>query len=635
MAAIDDLYIRILADGSQLGPGLNQAQGKLDGFGRGITRIGGMLAGAFSVVAIGNFVKASVTAYEDSSKASAKVAQSIKITNGIAGLSFNELADAAAEFQRSTLFEDDTIMNDVTAQLLTFTNIAGTNFKRAQVAALDLATVLGSDLKGQTIQLGKALEDPLKGITALSRAGVTFTDKQKAVIKRFVDTNQLGKAQAIILDEIAAKYGGQAVEAAKASTGITQLANSFGNLMENIGGAIVNGDTFKGTIKDLGTLSEVMGSTEYTGLEKFLALFDPWADKNLEYRKILAETAKAKAHIAQMDKDKAAGGKGPAPVAVAKETTYADLKTQLKDLQDSMDTATKSTIGGINDEIEAVKLKIKAWEESGNAVGKYKGSIKGLQLELDILNKKRDTTIGAANIAVINNQILKKEEEIEVLKKTTAAWVEYGKTLSKTMSLMVGAKFTPIELPKEKSKPGEDDDAKLKSNADFAAKQMAAAKKNVIDVVALNAEMNNAISSGLSSMIENMTQAAADGGNIGQVMLGSFGSLLSQLGGMMIKMGVGLLAAKMALKTLNPYVAIAAGVGLVAVGSMFSSGAKSLAGGGSGSSGGSTGYGSSENSVFDTRRAQTSTMQEIKLRVEGRDLVGSINANKLFYGRKG
>ena len=623
MASIDDLYIRILADGSQLGPGLNQAQGKLDSFGKGVTKIGGMLAGAFSVVAIGNFVKASITAYEDSAKSAAKVAQSIKITNGIAGLSFNELADAAAEFQRSTLFEDDTIMNDVTAQLLTFTNIAGTNFKRAQVAALDLATVLGSDLKGQTIQLGKALENPILGITALQRAGVTFTDKQKAVIKTFVDTNQLGKAQAIILDEINAKYGGQAVEAAKASSGITQLANSFGNLMENIGGAIVNGETFKGTIKDLGTLSEIMGSTEYSGMEKFLALFDPWADKTLEYRKILAETAKAKAHNAQMDKDKAAGGKVIEPVA-KKETTYADMKAQLKDLQDSQETATQSTIGGINQQIEAVKANIKAWEESGKAVVNYTGTIKGLQIELEILNTKRDTTSGAANIAVVNDLIQKKEQEIEVLQKATLSWVAYGAAMVQSMSMMA-AKSSLLEVPT----------AKLQSNATFAAAAMTKSESELSKSKAFSEAVNETIQAGMLNMITTMTQAAVTGGNIGEAMLGAFGGMLTQLGQLVLKEGLGILAAKMALASGNPAIAIAGGIALIAAGSMFSQGAKSL-GASMGSSGSTGGYGSStENSVFDTRRAQASTTQEIKLRVEGRDLVGSINANKLFYGRKG
>ena len=33
--------------------------------------------------------------------------------------------------------------------------------------------------------LGKALNDPVKGITALGRAGVTFTDEQKKQIKQW------------------------------------------------------------------------------------------------------------------------------------------------------------------------------------------------------------------------------------------------------------------------------------------------------------------------------------------------------------------------------------------------------------------------------------------------------------------
>ena len=186
--------------------------------------------------------------------------------------------------------------------------------------------------------------------------------------------------------------------------------------------------------------------------------------------------------------------------------------------------------------------------------------------------------------------------------------------------------------------PGEDSDAKLKSNADFAAKQMAAAKQNVIDVADLNATMNNSIQSGLAGMIGNMAEAAVSGGNIGATMLGGFGSMLSQLGGMVLKLGLGILAAKMALKTLNPYVAIAAGIGLIAVGAMFSNGAKSLGGssGSTGSSGGgSYGSGGSAGPEFDTRRAATGEAQTIRLKVDGRDLVAVTNANKLYYGRIG
>jgi len=330
-------------------------------------------AGAFSVVAIGQFLKASVNAYEESEKAQAKVAQAIKTTGGVAGVSLKELTAIAADFQKSTLFEDDSIMDGVTAQLLTFTNITGTNFKRAQVAALDLATVLGSDLKGQSIQLGKALENPVAGVTALSRAGVTFTASQKAVIQSLVDTNQLEAAQSIILDEIATKYGGQAEAAAKASTGITQLSNSFGDLMENIGGVIAKGDTFKSTIADLGTITEVLGRSDYSGLEKFFALLDPWADETLAYKKVLEETARAQANINE--------------IASRTPQYYADLALKQKAAADAVKEADKEKMRTLDGVTAALAL---AKEAQGSVNSEDKKAVAAINKQVTALTLKKE-----------------------------------------------------------------------------------------------------------------------------------------------------------------------------------------------------------------------------------------------------
>ena len=251
MASIDELYIKILADGSQLSTGLNQAQSKLDGFSSFVSKMGGVMAGAFSVVAIERFVSMTMEAYDASERAQAKVAQAIKTTGGVANMSLKELTETAADFQKSTLFEDDTILNDVTAQLLTFTNIAGTNFLRAQEAAMNLATVLDGDLKGASIQLGKALNDPVKGMMALSRSGIQFSADQTAVIKNLAETNRLSEAQTLILDELQRQYGGQAKAAAEASNGITQFKNALGDAWEQIGKAIATSDTFKNGLNEM------------------------------------------------------------------------------------------------------------------------------------------------------------------------------------------------------------------------------------------------------------------------------------------------------------------------------------------------------------------------------------------------
>jgi phage-related minor tail protein len=75
----------------------------------------------------------------------------------------------ATSLQGDSVFDDDEIIQKTITQLLTFTNIAGTAFDRGAQAALNMSTVLGQDLQSSAIQVGKALNDPVAGVTALQR----------------------------------------------------------------------------------------------------------------------------------------------------------------------------------------------------------------------------------------------------------------------------------------------------------------------------------------------------------------------------------------------------------------------------------------------------------------------------------
>jgi len=188
------------------------------------------------------------------------VAQAVKTTGGAAGFTAKELNKMAAGLQKITGIGDEKILKDVTLQFLTFSKIAGTAFERAQVAALDLAAVLGTDVKSIAIQLGKALEDPIKGISALSRSGIIFTDQQKKQIKVMAESNDLLGAQGIILDEIEAKYGGQAKALEDATSGMGRFASAVGDLLEKIGTPIFSaiGSIFGGLTSTIETLSGAM-----------------------------------------------------------------------------------------------------------------------------------------------------------------------------------------------------------------------------------------------------------------------------------------------------------------------------------------------------------------------------------------
>ena len=179
---------------------------------------------------------ASLKSFNQQAKAIAQVDAGLKSTGAQVGYTSDQLQQLARNLQNNTLFGDEEILKDATAQLLTFTNIAGTQFARTQKAALDLATRLDGDLKSSSIQLGKALNDPIANLSALSRSGIQFSTDQKAVIKSLQETGRLAEAQTLILDELEKQHGGSAEAAAKAGTGpFKQLQNTIGDLTEQFG----------------------------------------------------------------------------------------------------------------------------------------------------------------------------------------------------------------------------------------------------------------------------------------------------------------------------------------------------------------------------------------------------------------
>ena len=172
-------------------------------------------------------------------KAVAQVQAGLESTGNKVGYTLEELKTKASAIQKETLFGDEAILKDVTSVLLTFTNITGQTFDKAQVAVADLATRMGTDLKAASVQLGKALNDPIKGVTALRKVGVSFTASQQDMIKSLVESGKLQEAQTIILKEMNMEFGGSAKAAAEADGGFTQLQNSVGDAKEMLGSVLI------------------------------------------------------------------------------------------------------------------------------------------------------------------------------------------------------------------------------------------------------------------------------------------------------------------------------------------------------------------------------------------------------------
>lgn len=137
----------------------------------------------------------------------------------------------AAALQKSTNYSADSI-NQMQSVLLGFKNITGDTFGTATKAILDMATVMGMDLSSAAQAVGKALDDPINGITSLQRQGFRFTDAQKEMIQSLIETGETAAAQKIILDELNTTYGG-AAEAAVTSS--AQIKNAFDDVLQGYG----------------------------------------------------------------------------------------------------------------------------------------------------------------------------------------------------------------------------------------------------------------------------------------------------------------------------------------------------------------------------------------------------------------
>ncbi|GAB3755188.1 hypothetical protein [Lysobacter olei] len=188
---------------------------------------------AAGVAAMGKYIANTIEA----EKVQVQLASRIRDTAGVAGRSLAQLNAEAEKLQGQTIFDDEAI-GSVQAMLLTFKNIQGVRFDQATAAVLDLSTAMGQDAQSAAVMLGKALNDPVKGVVALSKAGVQFTTDQKEVIKQLVATGDMASAQKVILDELAGQMG-TAAEAARDTLGgaLQALGNSFDNLLEGDAGS--------------------------------------------------------------------------------------------------------------------------------------------------------------------------------------------------------------------------------------------------------------------------------------------------------------------------------------------------------------------------------------------------------------
>lgn len=219
---------------------IEKAQGKLESMSAKFKAVGATFTaiGAVGVVAI----KSIVDQIDAQNVVDNQLNAVLKSTGEVAGVTKEQVQGLADSFQNTTPFANDVVESGEN-MLLTFTGIGKAVFPQTTQAMLDMATAMNggvapgaAQLRDTAIQLGKALNDPITGMSALHRVGVTFNQTQQDTITKLQNSGNLMGAQQVILAELNKEFGGSATAAASSFGGqIEQITHDFQDFEKELG----------------------------------------------------------------------------------------------------------------------------------------------------------------------------------------------------------------------------------------------------------------------------------------------------------------------------------------------------------------------------------------------------------------
>lgn len=216
----------------------------------------GLLTGAVFGIGLSTIFSKFITETKNAQNEQAQLKAALLSTGQAAGYTAKELNEMASEFAKSSTFGEGDI-NSAQTRLLAYTGIVGEQYPRALQAAIDMSTRLGISLEQSSETVGKALDVPTQGLTALSKQGFRFSEDQKKLVESLERTGKAGEAQNIILQAMETAYGG-AAEAARNTFGgaLTALGEQINSLMTG------DDDSVNGLTVAINDLTSELGSEQ-------------------------------------------------------------------------------------------------------------------------------------------------------------------------------------------------------------------------------------------------------------------------------------------------------------------------------------------------------------------------------------
>lgn len=534
---LGDLFIKLGLKSHEFEQGLGKAKQSVTGFKNVLGTVAKAMTAAFSVVAVINFFKTSISLANQQIEVENRLGAAIRANGKDVDQTLGRYKRFASEIQRIT-----TVGDEVTLSML---QLAETLRSKAPEEAAKMAIGLS---KALNVDLNTAMR---MAVNAQS-GNVMMLSRYSAEIKNA--TTQAEK-MAAVQQMVKSGLAIATAETETAAGKVAQLKNAWGDFQETIGGVIVENGKLIKTIGDMTVAVEMLHSKGF-GITSFLAFLaggKSWeADKKrfLESLKIQEGANKAIDEYEQNIKRAKQGADQASSSNVKHAKTIADLRQEISDLKEareSLEVTDRKGITTINNDIRAIEEKIKALEDLGKAI-----------------DRAKNRPVSAIDFQTIATKGVERKKQF--------SWLEAPQIDTKTLT----------------------DIQKVYDTMNAQARQFH--QDWMQDWGQFQEDFSNMIQDGIVDAISNFADALGQlaAGSISldgffNQILGQIGNFAKQLGTLLIAFGVGKLAFGEALKNfftpMGAGTLIAAGAALVAAGGAISSLTRSKSGSGGGGSG--------------------------------------------------
>lgn len=334
----------------------------------------GLVAGA-GIAAAAAVVIASVREFEKSEAPYRRLQAVLAATGGAAGITARDFKAFAESLEDDSGVAAGAVL-EASAALSTFAGVGGEELKRALRLTNDFVAVFGGDLPNAAENFGRALADPVSGLTAFRKV---LTESQRDAIKAIAESEGLVAGQIALLDALEEKIGGAAASQNKGVTGAAnQLKDAWSDLLKVIGGT---------------PAIQQSAEKSLSGLEGFLRRLAKDVSTLTGQSALEEQLERQRRFVARIEATIAAGGTG------FNQKGLAAARAELTKIQSEFDAE------------EAVRSaeRVAAAEAEAAATAEAERAFK-TQLEKEDL--ERIARLGAANAKIIDD-LKRKRLEVE------------------------------------------------------------------------------------------------------------------------------------------------------------------------------------------------------------------------------